>query len=150
MVGHTISGHSGLTEPKEMTMRKIIVLVACFLMASVAAQADMTQNGRQPKPWDQAVSSVNAGSGKDYTDNTTAFANVVATGNTATGNSGYIALMATDSAGIARTYYLWVDASTSTGVLRMASLPNISAYSSFPYGDWRGPNFGAGYKVSSQ
>lgn len=132
---------------------KNILFIACFLLITVSAHADMTQNGRQPRQWDQAVSSVKLqGNGTDYTDNTTVYANQVNTGNNATGNSGYQGLMACDAASICRTYYLWVDASTSTGVLRMASFPAIVAYTSFPYGDWRGGTFGfnAGVKVSAQ
>lgn len=135
---------------------RIISLVACFLLVMVSAQADMTQNGRQPRQWDQAVSSVKLqGSGTDYTDNTSVFSNVAITGNNATGNPGYVALMATDSYGNTRSYYLWVDGSANSGAgaLRMASFPNISQsfYTSFPYGDWRSNGgFTAGVKVSGQ
>jgi len=136
-------------------MRKLILLFVCFLFVTVIAKADMTQNGRQPRVWDQAVSSVKLqNSGTDYTDNTTVLTNQVNTGNNATGNAGYQALMACDAAATSncRTYYLWVDASTSTaGILRMASFPAISLFSSFPYGDWRSSTgFTAGVKVSSQ
>lgn len=133
-------------------MRKLILLVACFLLVSAIAKADMTQNGRSPREWPPATTSSKALSGGDYTDNTTAFANSVNTGNNASGNAGYQALMAVDIAGNAITYYLWVDASTTTvGVLKMASFPAIITFSSFPYGDWRSSNgFKAGIKVSSQ
>lgn len=135
-------------------MKNILSLTVCFLLVSVCAYADMTPNGRVPRDWDQAVSSVKLQSGgTDYTDNTTVFANSVNTGNLATGNAGYQALMAAGPDGIVRTYYLWVDgtANNGAGALRMASFPNIITFSSFPYGDWRtGSGFNAGVKVSAQ
>jgi len=126
-------------------MRKLILLVACFLIASVYAYADMTQNGRSPRAWDQAVSSVKAGSSQDYTNNGTAFANTINTGNNAIGNAGYTVLTAVGADGVVRDYYIWVDATTTksgtTGELRMASFPLLtsapSVMTSFPYGDWR-------------
>lgn len=135
-------------------MKKLLSLVACVLFLTVAARADMVQNGRQPRQWDQAVSSVKLQSGgTDYTDNTTVFANAVNTGNNATGNAGYQALMAAGPDGVVRTYYLWVDgtANNGAGALRMSSFPNIITFTSFPYGDWRtGSGFYAGVKVSAQ
>lgn len=126
-------------------MRKLILLFVCFLFVAVNAKADMTQNGRQPRVWDQAVSSVKAGSSQDYTNNGTVFANVIMTGNNATGNAGYIVLTSADNKGNVIDYYLWVDATTTkggtTGELRMASFPLLtsvpSVMTSFPYGDWR-------------
>lgn len=133
---------------------KNIILCLVFLLVGTAVYAQTAGvNGRQPREWREAVSSVKLQSaGTDYTDNTTAFTNLISTGNQATGNAGYTALMAVDSTGNVRTYYLWVDASvTSVGVLKMASFTNIIAYSSFPYGDWRSSTgFAAGIKVSSQ
>lgn len=128
---------------------KKLMLLACLLLVSVQVYADQTLNGRQPREWDHSTDNKPL-EGKDYVADTTAFTNLVTTGHQATGNSGYLALMSQDGAGNNITYYLWVDASTSTGVLRMASFPNIKSYSSFPYGDWRGPNFRPGTKVSSQ
>lgn len=130
------------------------LFLVCFLLVAVNAYADQTLNGRQPREWDQSVSSVKLQSGgTDYTDNTTVFANSVNSGNQATGNAGYQGLMATGPDGISRTYYLWVDGSANNGVgvLRMASFPAIVAMSSFPYGDWRSSTgFVAGGKVSAQ
>lgn len=141
-------------ERKKNKMKKLLSLTVCFLLVSVCAFADMTQNGRTPREWDQAVSSVKLQSGgTDYTDNTTVFANQVNTGNNFTGNSGYQGLMACDIFGVCRTYYLWVDATVNSGAgaLRMSSFPNISTFSSFPYGDWRSSaGFVAGTKVSAQ
>lgn len=133
-------------------MKKNILFFVCFLLVVVNAYADQTLNGRQPRQWEQAVSSVKLQSaGTDYTDNTTAFTNLVTTGNNAIGNASYYALMGTDSSGANFTYYLWVDGSSGTGVLRMASFPNIKTFSSFPYGDWRSSTgFNAGGKVSGQ
>lgn len=137
-------------------MRKLILLVACFLIASVYAYADMTQNGRSPREWPPAVSGVKLqSSGTDYTDNTTVFTNLAVTGNNATGNPGYIAFMAAGTDGVARTYYLWVDPGQgNNGVLRFASFgvltstPTIAA--SFPYGDWRySTGFTSGVAVST-
>lgn len=77
----------------------------------------------------------------------TTFEKVGVTGNTTTGNPGYLALIAADPSGTNFTYYLWVD---TTGDLRIASYPSISAFSSFPIGDWRLPNFTAGTVVGNQ
>lgn len=130
-------------------MKRILFFLVVLLSVWSVAYADQTLNGRQPREWE--LSTFNKPlEGKDYQADTTAFTNTVVTGHQATGNAGYLALSAVDSGGTVRTYYLWVDASTSTGVLRMASFPNIKTYSSFPYGDWRGPNFAAGTKVSAQ
>jgi hypothetical protein len=131
-------------------MKKILFFV-CFLLVAVNAYADQTLNGRQPREWEHSTDSKPL-EGKDYTDNTSTFANSINTGNNAVGNAGYQALLAVDSGGTVRTYYLWVDASsTSVGVLKMASFAAIKAWSSFPYGDWRSSTgFNAGIKVSSQ
>ena|SRR5579862_6776180 len=135
-------------------MKNILSLTVCFLLVSVCAFADMTQNARTPRELDQAVSSVKLqGSGTDYTDNTTVLANQVNTGNNFVGNAGYQGLMACDGQGVCRTYYLWVDATVNSGAgaLRMSSFPNISTFTSFPYGDWRSSTgFSAGTKVSAQ
>lgn len=135
-------------------MKKNILFFVCFLLVVVNAYADQTLNGRQPREWDQSVSSVKLQSGgTDYTDNTTVFTNQVNTGNNASGNAGYQGLMACDGAGTCRTYYLWVDATVNSGAgaLRMSSFPNIKTFSSFPYGDWRSSTgFSAGTKVSAQ
>lgn len=131
-------------------MKKNILFFAVFLLVAVNAYADQTLNGRQPREWDESTNSKILES-RDYTGDTTAFTNLVATGHQATGNAGYIALMATDAFGNNHTYYLWVDGSTANGTLMMASFPPISTYASFPYGDWRSVNgFKAGSKVASQ
>ncbi len=130
-------------------MKKNILFFALFLLVAVNAYADQTLNGRQPREWENSTANKPL-EGKDYVDNTTTFANLVATGNQATGNPGYLGLQAIDAYGTVHTYYLWVDGSTGTGTLRMASFPAIKAYSSFPYGDWRLPNFAPGGKVASQ
>lgn len=132
-------------------MKKNILFFVCFLLVVVNAYADQTLNGRQPREWSQSTSAPKYASGQDYTNNTTVNTNLALTGNNATGNSGYLVLMAADTNGTVHTYYLWVDASTTTGVLRMASFPNIKTFASFPYGDFRSATgFTAGAKVSSQ
>lgn len=138
-------------ERKEYNMKRVLFFLVVLLSVWSVAYADQTLNGRQPREWDQAIASKLL-EGKDYSDNTTVFTNQVNTGNNATGNAGYQALMAVGADGVARTYYLWVDASSTTvGVLKMASFTAIKAYTSFPYGDWRSSTgFGAGAKVSSQ
>ena len=130
-------------------MKKFIVLF--FLLAAIPAFAQTAGvNQRQPREFDQAQQTKPL-EGRDYANNTVVYPNIALTGNQATGNSGTIVLMATDSAGITRSYYLWVDATTTTGQLRMASFPNIKNYASFPWGDWRSSTgFTAGVKVSAQ
>lgn len=142
---------------KDREMKKNILIIACFLLITANAYADATNNGRSPRDWDSAAtaSKLLQPGDNDFTDNTSIFANSVNTGNNATGNAGYQGLMAVGPDGIARTYYLWVDGSANNGVgiLRMASLPAISAaqFTSFPYGDWRSSTgFVAGGKVSGQ
>ncbi len=130
-------------------MKKNILFFAVFLLVAVNAHADQTLNGRQPREYTQAVQNKIL-EGKDYTGDLTAYTGVVATGHQASGNSGIVALQAQDSYGVNTTYYLWVDGSTSTGTLMMASFPNIKTYSSFPYGDMRSNVFKAGGKVAAQ
>ncbi len=131
-------------------MKKNILFFAVFLLVAVNAHADQTLNGRQPREYTQATQNKIL-EGKDYAGDLTAYTGVVATGHQATGNSGMLALQAQDGAGVNFTYYLWVDGSSGTGVLRMASFPNIKTYASFPYGDMRSSTgFTAGGKVASQ
>lgn len=132
-------------------MKKNILFFVCFLLVAVNAYSDQTLNGRQPREYNQSTQNKPL-EGKDYNGDFTAFTNVVSTAHQATGNAGMLALQSQDQAGNNITYYLWVDAGngTTTGVLRMASYAAIIAYSSFPYGDMRGPNFKPGGKVASQ
>ena len=123
-------------------MKKIIIFIACFFLVAVNVFADPTNNGRQPRVWDQAVSSVKLQSGgTDYTDNTTVLTNLALTGNNATGNAPYITMTATDGAGNVIDYYLWMDTGDAgqgtKGILMSASFPALIKYASFPYGDWR-------------
>ena len=132
-------------------MKKNILFFAVFFLVAVGAQADQTLNGRQPREWSHSTEQKPL-EGRDYQGDTTAVTNSVSTGHQATGNAGYLALVATGPEGKNHTYYLWVDgtANNGVGVLFMASFPNISTYSSFPYGDMRGTTFKAGAKVSGQ
>lgn len=131
-------------------MKKNVLFFIFFLLVVVNGYADQTLNGRQPREWPEGNQNKIL-EGKDYNGDATAFTNLVATGHNATGNAGFLSLMAVDAYGNPHTYYLWVDGSTSTGTLRMASFPNIKTYTSFPYGDFRsGAGFTAGGKVSSQ
>lgn len=77
----------------------------------------------------------------------TYFEKVGATGNSSTGNVGYLVLTGRDGNDAIINYYLWID---NTGDLRIASYATISAFSSFPLGNWQLPNFGAGTVVGSQ
>lgn len=153
MVGLIISGHSGLMDLNGKginKMKRILFFLVVLLSVWSVSYADQTLNGRQPREWDLATSNKPL-EGKDYQADTTAFTNTVSTGHQATGNAGYLALVGADSSGKNFTYYLWVDGSSGTGVLRMSSFPNIKTYTSFPYGDWRSSTgFGAGGKVSAQ
>lgn len=129
---------------------KNIIFFACFLLVVVNAHADQTLNGRQPREWQFSTAQKQL-EGKDYQGDTTDYTNVVVTGHQANGNPGYYALVAQDGStgittGTSYTYYLWV----SGGKLMIASSPTMITYSSFPYGDWRLPNFTAGTVVGSQ
>ena len=70
---------------------------------------------------------------KDNREGVTHFPNVEATGLDTTGNPGVIQLISPNLHGVNFTYYLWV---SGRGELCLASHPTISAYSSFPTGDW--------------
>lgn len=79
----------------------------------------------------------------------TNFEKIGVSGNTNTGNPGYIAMVGADTNGTNYTYYLWVN----NGKLFIASYATVSTaqYSaSFPQGDWRLPTFNAGTVVGSQ
>lgn len=78
----------------------------------------------------------------------TNFGQLGLSGSSQNGNPGYISLSAPNSGDVNQTYYLWVD---GVGNLRIASYPTISAYSSFPSGNWNtaGSTMG-GTKVGSQ
>jgi hypothetical protein len=69
------------------------------------------------------------------------------TGYNNTGNPGFIEMMGPTSDGVEVLYYLWVD---TTGDLRIASYSVISAYASFPTGDWRLPNMNIGTVIGGQ
>lgn len=140
-------------------MKKNIIFFVCFLLVVVNAYADQTLNGRQPREWNPAVSSVNAANNADYSGNATVVTNLVVTGNQATGNPGYIVLTAADSSGAVFNYYLWMDATipgnSSVGTLRYASFPllvsNPTVFTSFPYGDWRkSSGFSSGVTVATK
>lgn len=68
-------------------------------------------------------------------------------GNTSTGNPGYIALKGCDANNRCYPYYLWV---ASDAKLYIASYITISAYSSFPSGNWNRSNMAVGTSVGSQ
>lgn len=132
-------------------MKRIVFFLVVLLSVWSVSYADQTLNGRQPREFSQAVANKIL-EGKDYNGDTTVHTNTASVGHNATGNAGYYALEAVSAQGEVHTYYLWVDASTTTaGVLFMSSFPNIKTYSSFPYGDWRSSQgFKAGAKVASQ
>ena len=129
-------------------MKNKIMLAVCILLVSSQAFAEQTLNGRQPREWQFSTATK---VGKDYQGDTTAFTNVVNTGHNNIGNPGYIALVQTPGGTGENTspvtYYLWINGS---GKLMIASTPTIQSYSSFPYGDWRAPEFPLGTVVGSQ
>lgn len=134
-------------------MKKNIIFFVLFLLVGVNAYADQTLNGRQPREWELATNQKILES-KDYQADTTANTNVVVTGHQATGNPGYIALVAWDgnnqqSATTSNpyTYYLWV---SQNGKLVISSFPTLKSFSSFPYGDWRNGQGFPGTVVGSQ
>lgn len=130
-------------------MKRILFFLVVLLSVWSVSYADQTLNGRQPREWQYSTAQKPL-EGKDYQADTTAHTNVVVTGHQAAGNPGYFALVAQDGTtgfnGNTYTYYLWV----SSGKLMIASNPTMINYSSFPYGDWRTPNFNAGTVVGSQ
>lgn len=74
------------------------------------------------------------------------FSNISVQGLDATGNPGYIEFKvipnnASNNTDAKETYYLWI---REDGDLCMASYTTISAYSSFPTGDWRTGGAGSG------
>lgn len=78
----------------------------------------------------------------------TNFGQLGVTGSAQPGNPGYLALSGPNAANTNFTYYLWVN---SAGNLMIASYPTISAYSSFPSGNWNtGGSLMGGTKVGSQ
>jgi len=95
-------------------MRKLVLILALLLLSSNAFA--VTRNALNNQ------------------ENETAFGKVVATGADHTGNPGYIAVVAPDAAGVNSTYYLWIKPG---GTLCESSYPVVSAYASFPNGDWR-------------
>lgn len=81
---------------------------------------------------------------KDNREGVTHFPNVEATGLDNTGNPGVIQFVAPDHGGANFTYYLWVNGG---GKLCLASNPTISAYSSFPTGNWNNQAPGMGCTI---
>lgn len=75
------------------------------------------------------------------------FGKLGAWGNTSTGNPGYLALKGCDANNTCYPYYLWI---ASDGKLYVASYITISAYSSFPSGNWNRSNMAVGTAVGSQ
>jgi len=76
------------------------------------------------------------------------FGNVAVTGLDTQGNPGYIALTSVSTKTDTNyTYILWVD---QHGKLKLASYTSISAYSSFPHGNWKHENFTKGVVVGAQ
>jgi hypothetical protein len=80
-------------------------------------------------------------------ENQSNFGAVGAWGNTSTGNPGYIVLKGCDGLNVCAPYYLWVG---SDGNLYLASYITISAYASFPTGNWNRSSMAVGTKVGSQ
>lgn len=75
------------------------------------------------------------------------FGKIGAWGNTSTGNPGYLALKGCDVNNRCYPYYLWV---ASDGKLYISSYITISAYASFPSGNWSRSNMAVGTVVGSQ
>lgn len=135
-------------------MKRILFFLVVLLSVWSVSYADQTLNGRQPREWELSTAQKPL-EGKDYQGDTTAFTNTVSTGHQATGNPGYIALVAWDGIntnGVATstakpfTYYLWIQ---QNGKLMISSFPTLKPYASFPYGDWRSGDF-PGTVVGSQ
>lgn len=107
-------------------MKKVsLVILACLLM--MAANAYAVTREVQYNLEDQ-----------------TNFGKVGVAGANNTGNPGYVSFIAPNYAGVNFTYYLWVNGG---GKLCLASYPTISAYSSFPTGNWNDQNPGMGCTV---
>lgn len=112
-------------------MKNIIASLAAVLVLAMASTSYAVTRDPQYPNIDPSV---------------TNFEKVGVSGNTNTGNPGYLALIGADDSGANFTYYLWVN----RGKLFIASYPTVSTFSSFPTGDWRLPNFTAGTVVGSQ
>lgn len=68
-------------------------------------------------------------------------------GNDSTGNPGYMVLKGCDALNRCYPYYFWV---ASDGNLYQASYNSVSAFASFPSGNWNRTNMAVGSKVGSQ
>ena len=79
-------------------------------------------------------------------EGTTHFPYIEATGANNTGAPGLFSVISQDPANANFTYYLWID---PTGDLCMASYSTVSAYSSFPSGNWTPSSMGCN-KVGTQ
>ncbi len=77
----------------------------------------------------------------------TNFASIGVEGLAVTGNPGFIEFVTHDTNDNEVQYYLWVD---ETGDLRIASYSELSAYASFPTGDWDITNMPVGTVVGTQ
>lgn len=120
--------HAGLKQKGEIMLRKsflavvIVVFTASYCFAQAAREASFT-------------TVTNPG--------VTNLTNLSVYGLDVQYNPGYVALVGADGA----SYFLWVDNSSR---LRIASYAAISAYSSYPTGNWSTPEFAPGVVVGGQ
>lgn len=124
-------------------MKRFLALLLLLVVLPFAAFA-VTDNptATNVNSSGQPIGSVNV----NY-ENQSNFGSVAAWGNPSTGNPGYLVLKGCDAGNRCFPYYFWV---TSTGKLFQASYISISAFSSFPAGNWNATNFTAGAAVGSQ
>lgn len=108
-------------------MKRIIVFLSLIILCAVIGKANAVTR----------ETSYN-------NDGETNFEKVGTTGNMNTGNPGYLKLYSPNYIGVDATYYLWIEGG---GKLCIASYPTVSAYSSFPTGNWNDRPKGMGCVV---
>lgn len=119
-------------------MRKLFILLLLVLAVPAFASTEPTN----------PVALTNTGTLKNVNyEGQSNFTAVGAWGTDTTGNPGYLVLKGCDALNVCAPYYLWV---ASDGKLYLSSWQTISAYSSFPSGNWNRSNMGVGTSVGSQ
>lgn len=107
-------------------MKKALFLILAFVVTIASNSFAVTREGQY------------------NIENETDFGKISVTGSDQTGNPGYVAFVAPNYHGVNFTYYLWVNGG---GKVCLASYPTISAYASFPNGNWNNTIPGMGCTV---
>lgn len=108
------------------SMKKTILVIALLVLSSLNALAIERE----------FVGPSGTGTTKSFNQpGQTNYERLGISGNTSTGNAGYITMMSCNANNDCFPFYLWFDG--ANGKLCTASYPTISTYTSFPTGDWR-------------